>query len=277
MAANDLRKFVKSVLTGPGNVKSEMADALLTTEVMRMFEKAFVSKLTDSFDNYEMIEFTGDSFLKAYSAKFITTRFPMVQNPEWLTRLRQFYEKGSTLATIAHGEGFDRFVVVPPKMVRTLDNEPYRATLEDVFEAFIGTVVTAFDRVHPDGVGYAVGKNIAFHYYYKIDIELSRDFLWDPVSRLKEMYDRYWNSSTRLMYHTKYDERTKMYTVEVYGWLHMPKGTLKSAFTYQNAKLIASASDSSEFMAKNTAAKKALEIVLKDGWQEKVHHPSKRD
>ena len=68
--------------------------------------------------------------------------------------------------------------------------EEYTAFTEDVFEAFIGTTLEVIDSEEPDGVAEAVTYNIVTSFLDTVNIELTREWTGDPISRLKEMlYD----------------------------------------------------------------------------------------
>lgn len=275
--------FISSILSGPGNVKDEAIKKLLTPKAMQKFKMAFVSKLSDRYNNYELAEFVGDGMLHAYVAKFIVTRFPQIKNPDWTTRLTQFLSKSKTLGSLAYQSGFHSFAQIPNDIPRDLKDNTFADTMEDIFEAFIGTVVTVFDESYPDGVGYAVAKNIAFHYFYKVDIPLNREGLWDPVTRLKELYEKYrWPDQPKDIYRLFYDKSSGKTTIQVWGW---PTGNVFSRETaVKVAEVTADVRDrdkkvakKKQSMLKESVSKEAIEFFLKRGFAEKIVHPGKRD
>lgn len=273
----EFKQFVKDILTGPGGVRDDVAEKLLTKKKnIDRFRLSFVSKTHDRYENYEQSEFIGDGFLHAYAVKFIRTKFPSVKNPDWMTRIQQYLNRGKTLGLIAYKNNFMRFMKVGDKIVQDIEDKDFRATLEDTFEAFIGAVVTAFDDEYPDGVGYAVGKNIAFHYYFKLDIPLKRELLWDPITRLKELYEKYkWPSKPQLVYKIFSDRVNNVYTVTVYGWPHLRNSTVP--LTLANRQQITTFTDKTDALAKNGAANAALTTLIKAGFVEKLTDPGQKD
>ena len=63
--------------------------------------------------------------------------------------------------------------------------------LEDTLESFIGVTQTLIDEFIKEGVGFKICYNIIKNIYDTIDISLKYKDLWDPITRLKELFDKY--------------------------------------------------------------------------------------
>lgn len=102
-----------------------------------LFEQAFTHKSYSS-ENYETLEFVGDSVLGFIVTKHIYEKWTG-SDPGFLTRARTKIVRGSSLATIAKRIGLHNLIRMDQKGMtnRWFENDKI---LEDVFEALIGAI-----------------------------------------------------------------------------------------------------------------------------------------
>jgi len=136
--------------------------------------------------------------------------------------------------------------------------EEYTTFVEDVFEAFIGTLTEVIDSEEPLGVSFAVAYNIVTSFLDTVPIQLTREWTTDPISRLKEMlYDvkaregKGWNINKSIDY--QYNPNSGIHTAIIHWY---PKGD-QMAISANRVKL-ASATARSKRQAGKKAAIEAI-------------------
>lgn len=125
----------------------------------------------------------------------------------------------------------------------------YTALLEDVFEAFIGTLIEVIDGVEPMGVSHVVAYNIITSFLDTVEIELSREWIVDPYTRLKEMYYDVNKWSIKELTDVTYDADKCTHTATMFRY----DGKFKRVLTTATAR--------GQSLATRYAAAKAIEVV----------------
>jgi dsRNA-specific ribonuclease len=82
-----------------------------------------------------------------------------------------------------------------------------KKTLEDVFEAFFGTTQKLVDSEIRMGVGYSICYNIIQNLFEKMPISLKYEDLYDPKTRLKEVFDYFKDTIGQIKYENERRER----------------------------------------------------------------------
>lgn len=90
-------------------------------------------------ESYERLEFLGDSIIHAILAEYIFVRFSD-QQEGFMTKLRTKLENSETLAKFTQVLGLDSYILLSRYMEETNSRYNNVHILEDVFEAFIGTL-----------------------------------------------------------------------------------------------------------------------------------------
>lgn len=179
--------LIKSVLE-PAQLKPKYEDVLL--ERMDLYEMCFTSSSVDKKNNYEYYETLGDATVNKFIVWYFYRRFPQLHCPEGvkvISRLKINYVSKTVFAQVADKLGFWPFI-------KAADNKKLaskESLLEDVFEAFMGVTEDILDNRFMVGVGYAKVHDILKSIFDKLDISLEYEDLFDPKSRLKELFDRH--------------------------------------------------------------------------------------
>jgi hypothetical protein len=98
--------------------------------------------------------------------------------------IRRDLEQRKTLSDIAKGLGFAQFVRADEE-TRT---QKIKETLEDVYEAFIGAMVTVIDTKTTVGMGYRYAYLFVKHSLDAMTIDVSASSLVDSITRINELY-----------------------------------------------------------------------------------------
>jgi ribonuclease-3 len=104
---------------------------------MSLYTRAFTHKSYNK-DDYERLEFIGDSVLKFVVTKYLFDMFPK-EDEGFLTRARTKIERSETLAGFSRNLGFNKFIMMDEKALRNEWNNN-DSILEDVFESFVGAI-----------------------------------------------------------------------------------------------------------------------------------------
>jgi ribonuclease-3 len=117
----------------------EFIENLVGTKIsdMSLYTRAFTHKSYNK-DDYERLEFIGDSVLKFVVTKYLFDMFPK-EDEGFLTRARTKIERSETLAGFSRNLGFNKFIMMDEKALRNEWNNN-DSILEDVFEAFVGAI-----------------------------------------------------------------------------------------------------------------------------------------
>nr|QCF47459.1 putative RNase III protein [Erythrocytic necrosis virus] len=149
---------------------------------------AFTSHRENHQENYQILEFLGDSVIFSVITWYLYRRFPQFQESKSLgiiTRLKGTLISKKSLAHAAQELGFEKFLNL--NITSDFNKDAF---LEDVFEAFIGAVNLAFDDYYGTmGAGYSVCYKILKGIFDKRDISVTYDSIIDPKSILKELID----------------------------------------------------------------------------------------
>lgn len=242
-----LSTFVNSALRA-GNVESNIIPAFLTEDSLSLFQEAFTHSSYSKKKNYERLEHTGDTYVNLCVALYIPTRFPKINNDAWLSRIKFHLQGKKTLSKLSYENSFAKNILVIGKRFTDeyINDEGAMDILEDVFEAFIGAVGTIADTTYGTGSGLEIAYKLLSHYFDSLKIDITVDFLFDPVTLFKEIVD-----AERWEYKK---------TVNVYN---IDKSTVRAKFTAplgENGKYITLGvyESTNTVYAKNKAASYAL-------------------
>ena len=216
----EFRKFIKNILARAHPTKKRLKK-LMSEENLRSFREAFIHWSYSQDFNYEHNEWYGDLVLNLCVGKWLKKTFPKIVNVDWLTHMKHSLVSKKTLGLLAEHEGFFEHTVYGEEYQKVFDAaknirdcQEYKDLLEDTFEAFLGALVEIEDRTVPLFVGerfsYNIIKSFLDAHRRRGKITLDYREYYDPISRLKEVYDKYhWSfGSSRF-----YDMETQRVTI----------------------------------------------------------------
>ena len=212
------RKLVVSILK-LGKLKTKTIDAILESDFngfkgIQHYGFAFTHKSIDENNNYESYEFKGDSTANNCLVWYFSRRFPHLnttENVKTLARLKINYGSKKMFYTLGDKLGMweyitagtekrvtkmkkkmnNRMIVVENENVIDIKQTKKKSLLEDCFEAFIGVTQILLDEFVKYGTGYKICYNIITKLYDDLDIKLDHESLYDPKTRLKELFDKH--------------------------------------------------------------------------------------
>jgi dsRNA-specific ribonuclease len=196
---NDVFKKLIYKLLEKGKLKPKYLNILTNDTNMELFGKAFTSPTADSLNNYEMYEQLGDLSANKFIVWYVYKRFPQLRCSKGVkiaARLRINYGSKQSFYEIAETYGFWDFITASVEQ-RQHKKKPL---MEDALEAFIGCTETILDDMFQPGVGYGVVYDILKSIFDDINISLSYNDLYDPKTRLKELYDMYTDTLGKIVY-----------------------------------------------------------------------------
>ena len=202
-----------------GKLRSKTINLLLDSDYkgfkgIQHYGFAFTHKSIDEVNNYENYEFKGDSTANNCLVWYFARRFPDLNNTEnvkTLARLKINYGSKKMFYTLGEKLGMWEYITAGQerRIMRTkkkvdgrmvsIENESVidikqtkkKSLLEDSFEAFIGVTQTLLDDFVKNGSGYKICYNIISNMYDELEIKLDHESLYDPKTRLKELFDKY--------------------------------------------------------------------------------------
>jgi dsRNA-specific ribonuclease len=265
---------------------------LTTSQNMKIWEVAFTHKSIniDANANYEGYETVGDAIINGVVLQYAFLKMGII-NSGFLSKIKTFVVQGRGLANISQKLGFPEFIKFGQAIEDKLHEVPqedwpkteiYMGIIEDVLEAFTGVMMSIVDSTYglEAGPGYAVVTKWWWTVLQSLQNEgtLAADYyrIWDPVTRLKEIYDkRKWNVGRALIERSdivQIGTRTRpRFYATYYAWL---KGD--QTMISQNIVEVGSAAGSTKAEAKQTAALQALKTLEQYNIRDEPKDPFKR-
>jgi len=272
MSKPSFTEFIRGLLRTKTFAKETFIQDITTSRDIADFRRA-LTHWTDNPDprgNGDIDEFMGDGIIYAIETTWLPQRFPKIYSEKWLTRIKHGISNKKALSMFAYESDFLDYISYGPEAQAEIDRDPDPNTncrvasmLEDAFEAFVGCLVKVIDRKYPVGIGYTIVNQFLLSYLNALDISLDPKKLFDPVTRLKELYES-------KVYQIRWPLKDTYQIirppeggirVNVYGW---PRGDL--APIPRNKVLLASvySEKGDEHGTKHTAADIALNILAKN-------------
>lgn len=191
----DFRAMLERTISR-SNLKASLQTKLLNHDMFyEIMDIVFTHPSADKVHNYEYYEILGDSTLNKCVVWYISQRFPQLQCPNGvkiIARLKINLISKKTFYALAEKLGFWPFITADDEIRQT----KMKKTLEDVFEAFFGALEMLLDRIVYPGAGYGVCYRIIVSLFNELDISLAYEDLYDPITRLKEIFDYFKNIGT---------------------------------------------------------------------------------
>lgn len=171
------------------NLKQDLMRKLVGHEkFIKTMDTVFTHPSANKSVNYEYFEILGDATLNKSIVWYISKRFPQLQCPEGvkiIARLKINLISKKTFSALAQSLGFWEFVSAEEEIRQT----KMKKILEDVFEAFFGALEMLLDDIVYPGAGYPICYRIIVSLFNELTISLAYNDLYDPITRLKEVFD----------------------------------------------------------------------------------------
>ena len=214
-------QFIKSLLE-KSKIKEKYLKALLTSESIQEYSKAFTSITANETENYEIFEQLGDVSANKFIVWYAYKRFPQLMctlGVKVVARLRINYGARQSFSKIGDSLGFWEFISATEEE----RGHKKKDLLEDCVESFCGCTEYLLDNIFMPGVGYAIVAQILGSIFDTIPISLRYEDLYDAKTRLKELFDMYKDLGTWAYISVRDDKlvKAKIYLV--------PKGMSKRA------------------------------------------------
>ena len=227
------RQALRAALRGVWAHVPGSADWFVGDAVMDAYVCAFTPESVDPDHNYEFFEILGDASVNKSVTWYFQERFPHLRcaaGVPYLARLKINTIAKSQLARWTIQLGLDPFVRGGQGWTYTGpgDAAPLSTTqmsvLEDVFEAMLGVTELRVDGLAgARGAGYAAVYSLVARLLDPVPFELSYEALWDPKTRLKEVFDA--QPGFRLAYVHNASGGDRGFAAEV--WVHAGSGTVR--------------------------------------------------
>lgn len=182
-----LKKFIKR-----GDVSDEWCEKLTTGERLDVFKLAVTHESANPVNNYEQLEFFGDTILNQAIVWWIKSRHPKIINLEWLTKIKHLLISTRFVRRIGALLELEKVIIYDKNAfsVASLESHEFSKMVEDVVEALLGAVCENFLVLgFEHGVGVQVCQNIVWSILDEINIPITYESIWDPNVIVKEMFD----------------------------------------------------------------------------------------
>ena len=179
--------MIRSFLTR-GKLKGEYISELMTPDAMQVWDSVFTSLAANPENNSEIYEFLGDGSINNAIVFYLLRRFPQLKcakGVKVLARLKINMVSREYFSSIASTLGFEPFITSTTEE-RAVD---MKKLLEDSLEAAFGALVWMLDEKVRIGVGNSIAYNIVASVLDERTISLEYTWLFDAMTRLKEMFD----------------------------------------------------------------------------------------
>lgn len=182
-----LKKFISR-----GDVSDEWIDKLTSGDCLETFKLAVTHESANPVNNYEQLEFFGDTIMNQAIVWWIKSRHPKIVNLDWLTKIKHLFISTRFVRRIGALLELDKVIVYNPSYFsnNTLDSVEFSKMVEDVVEALLGAVCENFINLgFEHGVGVQVAQNIVWSILDEMNVPITYETIWDPAVVIKEMFD----------------------------------------------------------------------------------------
>ena len=201
------RTLISTILSKYGRLNKKTIETILNSDYdgktgLQLYGQGFTHKSIHDEENYEYFEWIGDSTANNCICWYLTQRFPQLKQPKAvkiLARLKANLGSKHTFEKLSEKLGFWDFISSGMDemkkggevIVYEVRQRKKKDLLEDTLESFIGVTNTLIDHNIGDGIGFKICYNIIKYLYDDMEISLAYTDLWDPITRLKEIFDMY--------------------------------------------------------------------------------------
>jgi dsRNA-specific ribonuclease len=178
------------------NIKPKYIEKIISSKyALNLYNNVFTHSSADDKNNYEWLEILGDATVNKCIVWYISNRFPQLNCTEGvkiIARLKINLISKKTFSEFAMKLDWWKFISAEEEIKQT----KMKKILEDVFEAFFGATELIIDSIVYPGSGYSICYRLVASLFNDISISLSYESLYDPITRLKEVFDFFKNIGT---------------------------------------------------------------------------------
>lgn len=179
-----LRNFIYQTIKSHIEISDDDLKTILSEDGMEKYwKRAFTHETVNAKDNYETLEFYGDSVIAYAFYMYIRDRFPGQINQRNGTLLSSKYASKTFQAKISKDLGLSAHIYYDRGSLNS--NEDIR---EDTLEAFFGALNNSCDDLIGKGFGYLYCYNLLASIYNRYQIDLTQ-LKQDPKTLLKQLID----------------------------------------------------------------------------------------
>ena len=180
---------------------------------MTHFMTAFTSPDVNGVSNYELYETLGDNLLNNCVLWYISNRFPYLNMPDavdLLTKINIRIIQTKWIGELSESLGFYDYIYCPKELgvINKLK------MMEDVFESFLAALNMVVDSKYKKGMGFVVCYRFMASLLDEKEIPISYDFLVDPKTRIKELFDLH--KTIKIQYRTYPIEMNNTFVSHIY-------------------------------------------------------------
>ena len=197
-----------------GQVSPEIIRVLTDDESMKLYSVAFTHVSMDIENNYEYLEFLGDSVVNTAIVWYISRRFKHLSGSKGvkiLARLKINLVSKKNFAACGQRLNLWDYISCSDTIRATCK----RKVLEDVFEAFFGATTYLMDNKVYYCSGYAIVYSILSNIFDELELSLKYEDLFDARTRIKELFDANKAIGT-LVYDVDKDPQTNIFTIQAF-------------------------------------------------------------
>jgi dsRNA-specific ribonuclease len=190
-----------------------VSDLKLDQKDMTHFMTAFTSPDVNAANNYELYETLGDNLLNNCVLWYISNRFPYLNMPDavdLLTKIKIRIIQTKWIGGLSESLGFYDYIYCQ----RDLSVINKLKVMEDVFESFFAALNMVIDSKYKKGMGFVVCYRFLASLLDEKDINISYEFLVDPKTQLKELFDLH--KTIKITYKTYPVEMNNTYVSHIY-------------------------------------------------------------
>ena len=190
-----------------------VSDLKLDQKDMTHFMTAFTSPDVNGVSNYELYETLGDNLLNNCVLWYISNRFPYLNMPDavdLLTKIKIRIIQTKWIGELSESLGFYDYIYCPKELgvINKLK------MMEDVFESFLAALNMVVDSKYKKGMGFVVCYRFMASLLDEKEIPISYDFLVDPKTRIKELFDLH--KTIKIQYRTYPIEMNNTFVSHIY-------------------------------------------------------------
>jgi len=179
-----LRSALENILISH-NIVDGLDKILSDDAIINHWVIAFTHKSINQNNNYETIEFVGDTVIQYIMIKYIMQRFPGKLNEDIGSTFLNTYASEKYQIELSEKIGLDKLAFFDS---RGMDYKTMMKIKEDVFESFIGCLNQVADKYLGMFIGTVYSYNFITALFNQVDIDLD-NLEKDPKSRIKQIFD----------------------------------------------------------------------------------------
>jgi dsRNA-specific ribonuclease len=231
---DSFRQIIKYILVDKGKIKDHYVDLLLDDEGnFKLFSNAFTSVSISSYrdtesssikedknspDNYDLHRKIGEGIYANFIVSYIISKLNLKTASEVknVARIRINYESKITFPSIVERFDLEPYISASKYELKEIKK---KIIFEHIFLSFIGTTSMIFDNATTIGVGYSTSYNILssiFNEMFEIKRPSKFEELDNPITTLKNFFDRNHHRLGYLLYKDYFDKKTFTNSSKIY-------------------------------------------------------------